>query len=504
MHSFSILIALFSTIFYATCAKAEFVNPRPKPVYLIPKIEFYPNELNAVMENQLREVSYGITWENTTDNAEPFLGDYHVFLTSEDTGILEIINTSYSTCIKSREEPRNFTFTVKGKFLGYTKVTMKLRAGQKNCLLGNEDLIEEHSEQTKTFQLVVSVIRKHTLLVDIVTGVMASLVAFNYINMGVQLDLHRIGKVLKKPIGPTIGFVCQFLFMPVASYGISLLLLDDLSLRLGLFTLGCSPGGSMSNFWTLLFNGDVNLSVTMTFISTIAALAMMPLWIFTLGSSLFRNKEATIPYLNLAGSLILLTVPIGIGLLIQQRSPRLSKISRRIIKPFTIVCVLVGISVGLYANSFVFSLFSWQVVLAGVGIAWGGYCFGALMAWLFRLDRSQIVAVSIETAFQNPAVAFVLLVTSLPQPDADLSSVPVIAQLMLTGLPMWALLVLTRIYKQIKTCYQKELEDDTEKPEIDTVEKAYMALGTQMQNDDEKPLEIMEPKIRIVRATQNK
>ena len=53
--------------------------------------------------------------------------------------------------------------------------------------------------------------------------------------------------------------------------------------RLGLFVLGCSPGGNGSNFWTLLLNGDINLSITMTFVSTIAALGMMPFWIYTLG-----------------------------------------------------------------------------------------------------------------------------------------------------------------------------------------------------------------------------
>ncbi|PRD30581.1 UNVERIFIED_CONTAM: Sodium/bile acid cotransporter 5 [Trichonephila clavipes] len=210
---------------------------------------------------------------------------------------------------------------------------------------------------------------------------------------------------------------------------------------------------------------------------------MMPLWIFTLGASLFRDREATIPYINLAGSLVLLTFPVGIGLLIQQYSSKLSKISRKIIKPFTLICVFVGIVVGLYANSFVFKLFTWQVVLAGISIAWGGYCFGALMAWLFRLDKAQIMAVSIETAFQNPAVAFVMLILSLPQPEADLSSVPVIAQLMLTGLPMWALLILTRAYKKMKLYCEEEQQ--IEKPEIDTIQKAYLALETNPPDDSE-------------------
>lgn len=510
--SFCFGISVIFILILKTSASAEVLSNFQRTVHLVPRIDFYPQELKAIVENDLRHVSFGINWENMTesehlDTIADFQGDFFVSVTSEDSKILEIVNSSYPECIQSKDETRNFSFVVKGIFLGYSKVTVNLTAAPKDCKLSRDSqrYVDVFKQNTRAFALSVSVIRPHSVLVDVVTGLMAALVAFNYINMGVQLDLHCIGKVLKKPIGPAIGFVCQFMFMPLASFGIGLLLLDDVSLRLGLFTLGSCPGGSMSNFWTLLFNGDVNLSVTMTFISTVAALAMMPLWIFTLGASLFRDKEATIPYVNLAGSLVLLTLPIGIGLLIQQYSPRLSKISRKIIKPFTLICVFVGIVVGLYAYSFVFTLFRWQVVLAGISIAWGGYCFGALMAWLFRLNKSQIIAVSIETAFQNPAVAFVMLLLSLPQPDADLASVPVIAQLMLTGLPMWALLVITRMYKTIKTVCKKMEEDEIEKPEIDTVQKAYMALTMNPPGveEDTADLGIDKLKIDIVRFNRD-
>ena len=101
-------------------------------------------------------------------------------------------------------------------------------------------------------------------------------------------------------MGPIVGFVSQFLFMPLFSFLVGWIITDDylfrsdqkainaslaninlnLLLRLGLFVLGTCPGGTGSNFWTLLLNGDINLSITMTFVSTVAALGMMPLWIF--------------------------------------------------------------------------------------------------------------------------------------------------------------------------------------------------------------------------------
>merc|ERR1712179_723559 len=111
------------------------------------------------------------------------------------------------------------------------------------------------------------------------------------INMGMQLNMKLIFNVLKKPIGPLCGFMSQFLFMPGFSYLIGWIFFTDPLHRLGLFTLGCCPGGIMSNFWTLMFNGDLNLSITMTFVSTLAAMGMMPVWMYTLGIKLLEDND---------------------------------------------------------------------------------------------------------------------------------------------------------------------------------------------------------------------
>lgn len=69
-------------------------------------------------------------------------------------------------------------------------------------------------------------------------------------------------------------------------------------MRLGLFVTGVSPGGGASNIWTLMFGGNLDLSVTMTAVSTFAAFFMMPLWLFTLGTVIFSdsNHPIVIPY----------------------------------------------------------------------------------------------------------------------------------------------------------------------------------------------------------------
>ncbi|RWS08981.1 P3 protein-like protein [Dinothrombium tinctorium] len=234
----------------------------------------------------------------------------------------------------------------------------------------------------------------------------------------------------------------------------------------------CSPGGTGSNFWTLLFNGDVNLSVTMTLFSTIAALGMMPLWLFLVGGYVTDDPNFVVPYQNMIISLLGLTIPIAIGLLIQRYKPNLAEISKKILRPFTVILLIIVITGGIYINFYIFQLFEWIIFVAGACVAWGGYLCGAVIAALFQLPRKQVIAVSIETALQNPGVAFVLLQTSLPQPDSDLAAIPIVGQMLVTGPPLWTLYILIAVFKKIRNQSKVSKEKkETSKDENNEVEK---------------------------------
>ena len=84
--------------------------------------------------------------------------------------------------------------------------------------------------------------------------------------MGLELDLRVVAETFKvtfhfillilyyvcdtkRPVGPAIGMVCQFLMMPCLAYLLGWLFLQTRYERLGLLLLGTSPGGANSNFW---------------------------------------------------------------------------------------------------------------------------------------------------------------------------------------------------------------------------------------------------------------
>ena len=76
------------------------------------------------------------------------------------------------------------------------------------------------------------------------------------------------------------GCLCQFVLLPALGFsGIQLFGLEG-PYAVALMLVCSSPGGSYSNWYCSLFNGDLALSIAMTTVSTFVSLFMLPLNIF--------------------------------------------------------------------------------------------------------------------------------------------------------------------------------------------------------------------------------
>ena len=118
----------------------------------------------------------------------------------------------------------NFLFNITGKFLGFTKVKAEIRNS-------NKVLTES--------VLNVSIVRKKTIQSKVFSYSVAILVSLAYINMGCAMDLEVVRETIKKPIGPLIGFLCQYLMMPLLSYALGFIFgTKSVAMRLGLFVTG--------------------------------------------------------------------------------------------------------------------------------------------------------------------------------------------------------------------------------------------------------------------------
>ncbi|XP_014482407.1 PREDICTED: ileal sodium/bile acid cotransporter-like isoform X3 [Dinoponera quadriceps] len=351
----------------------------------------------------------------------------------------------------------NGVLNITGVFLGTTKLTF--------TLMENEDKI--YNEDVA----VITVIRKERAIDNAFTISVAVLVSILYINFGCAMDWNVCRNTLKRPIGPAIGFFCQFVIMPLLSFVIGYILFPGRpELQIGMFFTGVSPSGGASNIWTVLLEGNLNLSVTMTTLCTIAAFGMMPLWIFTLGRYIFERGNLTVPYHQIGTFVVGLVIPLAIGFLIQKKLPRVSKILIRIMKPFSVILILFIIVFAIVTNLYLFKLFSLEIVIAGMGLPWLGFLFGLIVAKLCRQPQADIRAIAIETGIQNTGVSIFLLRFTLKPPTSDLTTVVPVSSAIMTPIPLMILYIVKLIYQYRQRIKEKRISNFASSNKIQTVE----------------------------------
>ena len=127
-----------------------------------------------------------------------------------------------------------------------------------------------------------------------------------------------------------VGLASQWLLMPAVAYAVARAFDLAPHVALTLITLGCSPGGTMSNAMVYLADGDTALSIALTACTNVLALGTMPLllhlWVERTGAA----SDIRIPYDSVVLALALVLVPAALGVALRHYRPKLAKIGERI------------------------------------------------------------------------------------------------------------------------------------------------------------------------------
>nr|CUU99276.1 hypothetical transcript [Hymenolepis microstoma] len=304
--------------------------------------------------------------------------------------------------------------------------------------------------------------------------------------MGCELDGQQIWRHMKKPVGPTIGFLCQFGLMPLIAFGIAMVLPIKPELGFGLLVTGCCPGGGGSNIWTLLLHGDLNLSMTMTFISSICALGMMPLMLFIFGRFFIDIRTLNIPYLTIAGQLLCIGIPVLLGMLVNWRFPRIGEKMLKLLRPLSFVFIAFIIGFGVYCNLPIYRLLGIYPILipTATALPWFGFVLAGLLAYICRRPRAEVLTISIETGIQSSGIAILILICTMPQPEGDIGAAMPIVVSIFTPLPLAALLIVQKVRERNVICCQKR-----------TTARKSLRTCSEIMHYTKKPLKMTKDKI---------
>lgn len=251
------------------------------------------------------------------------------------------------------------------------------------------------------------------MLTTLQTLLLAALLVVLMAGMGASLTREDFREVLRRPRGPVIGLLSQYGWMPLIAFGLckALGLPDDLAISL--IVVGCTPGGTTSNLFTYFAGADVALSVSMTALSTIAAVVLMPLTLYIYASG-YASAGLKIPYGNITTTLAVMLVPLGIGMVVRVRAPRAAKIVEQIggLAGLGVLGLLIG--TGIYNNVDLLTATTGTMYAAALGLGVLGFGFGWLGARVAGLGSAQRRAVAFETGIQNSPLALGILIASFP------------------------------------------------------------------------------------------
>ncbi|XP_028307112.1 P3 protein isoform X2 [Gouania willdenowi] len=248
------------------------------------------------------------------------------------------------------------------------------------------------------------------------------LIFINKCAFGCKVEVEVLRGLLKSPVPLLLGVLGQFLVMPLYAYLVSRLALLPTELSLGLVITCSAPGGGGGYLYSLLLGGDVTLAISMTLVSTVVAVAAMPLSSALYGRLLGVHAALHVPFIKILGTLLFIAIPISLGMVVKLRLPALTRVLLALIRPFSFVLIVGGIFMAYLMGASILANVRPQIVAVGVTVPLLGLAVGAVLAKLTRLPLPQRKTVSIEVGVQNSLLALAVMQLSFRRAEADFAS----------------------------------------------------------------------------------
>jgi BASS family bile acid:Na+ symporter len=242
------------------------------------------------------------------------------------------------------------------------------------------------------------------------------------VSLGLSLTPDDFRRVLKFPKGVGIGLFNLLVISPLLAFGVAELVGLEAALAAGLVLLGASPGGTTANLLTHVARGDTALSITMTAISSVAAVLTVPLYLGLAIDHFGASFENDPEMVGVAARVFFITVvPLSIGMAIRAR--RTDWAVRREGRAKQIALGLfVFVVAGTIANeSEAITDHFGELAVATLLLNLAAMTISFNVARLARLSRQQSTAIAMELGVHNGTVAITVgagIATILASPAA--------------------------------------------------------------------------------------
>ena len=225
-------------------------------------------------------------------------------------------------------------------------------------------------------------------------------------DLGLALRFEDFGRLFRHPWPIVVALIGQLVFLPAIALGLARLFRLPPVFFIGLVLIACCPGGSSSNVFSKLANGDVALSVTLTALSSIITLFTIPIIMSWATRLVGESVGITLPVGNLIKqNLVLMLLPVLLGIGLHYAWPKIAEKVDKVLTKLAFPLLLVLITVfyiqhrhTILDNIGILGLCVTALILVAIGLS-------SLLSRLVRNNAQQRRTVVIEVGMQNAAQA---------------------------------------------------------------------------------------------------
>lgn len=242
-----------------------------------------------------------------------------------------------------------------------------------------------------------------------------------FVMFGVALGIkpRMFVEVFRKPKSVILGMCSQLILLPLLTFLLVLLLNDRInwSMALGMILVASCPGGNISNFMSSLSKANVELSVSLTAISTALCIFMTPFNFWLYGNLYldFASVSADVPQLVIPlwdvfkTIVVLLGIPLALGILTSTYLPKVADKLKKPMQWLSIVFFVAMVVLSFWSNRQAFlqciGYIFFIVLIHNLLALLTGFSVGTAL----RVPKADRRTLTIETGIQNSGLGLALL-----------------------------------------------------------------------------------------------
>jgi BASS family bile acid:Na+ symporter len=260
---------------------------------------------------------------------------------------------------------------------------------------------------------------------DVVQTLLPLALAFIMLYLGLTLVVGDFRRVAQHPKALVVGLFGQVFLVPMAGFAVANWSGLAPAMAVGLMVLAACPSGVSSGLLTHLAGGDTALAISLTALTSLAAVLTLPLVVGASFQFFMASQLAVqLPVVTMIrGIFILTTLPVLLGMALRWRfAQRVSRVEPAIGKVTTTLFVLIVLNTFWDQRQVLLDnlpRLGPAVLLLNVLILAGAH----FLSRLNGLNRRDYIAVTTECGLKNSALGIVVCLQWLQQPAMSAPSV---------------------------------------------------------------------------------